>query len=353
MYLLTSIWKNFGWVGELVVFFGLIVATNYLLQRLFHRFKRKYQLQQSDWRYNLDLAVLTPVKTLLWIFFIAFVIDLIARQFELAHVIFDPTPLRNAGIVICATWFCFRWKTLFEKVVESRRRAGKRALDHESLEIIGKIYTIAVLFISALVLLQNFGLNIAPFLAFGGIGAAALGFASKDMISNFYGGLTIYLARPFLVNEVVELPQKNLQGTIESIGWYFTTLRDLSMRPYYIPNAVFTTELVINLSRMTNRYINEILPIHHADYSKLESLTDRIRRFLETHPDIDCKQPVRIFIVSYAESSINLEIRAYTKTTDFDQFIESKQKILIQICDLINQTGTKIGYPVREVLLHQ
>ncbi|HSX38047.1 MAG TPA: mechanosensitive ion channel family protein [Chlamydiales bacterium] len=345
------IWKNFAWLIEIGVFLIVIVVANFFLRRLVHRFKHQYSMHQSDWRYHFDAAILAPFKTLLWILFVSFVIDLVARQFEWTAVIIDPVPLRNAGIVICATWFFFRWKTLFEKVVASRRIAGKKTLDPASLEIISKIYTISVLFIAILILLQNFGLNITPFITFGGIGAAALGFASKDMIANFYGGLTIYLARPFLVNECIELPQKNLSGTIEKIGWYFTTLRDVAMKPYYIPNAFFTTEFVINISRITNRYINEILPIRYTDYSKLEELIQKIRDFLAAHPDIDARQPVRIFILGYGESSINLEIRAYTKTTDFGEYVEIKQKILIQICDLLARFGTAIGYPMREILL--
>lgn len=353
MNLFAYIWFEFAWIIELFLFLILIVASNFFLTRLFKRFKRHYSEQKSDWRYNLDYAILAPLQTLLWILFVAFVIDLVAREFELKQIMIDPIPIRNAGVVICITWFFFRWKKLFEQSVFARRQAGKKTLDPASMEIFGKIYTIVVLILAVLVLLQNFGLNIAPFLAFGGIGAAAIGFASKDMIANYFGGMTIYLSKPFTVGDMIEIPQKNLTGNIEKIGWYFTTLRDFSMRPHYIPNAVFTTELVVNTSRISHRHIEEKLCLRYSDFSKLDALTQEIRQFLSSHKKIDFKQPIYVHIFKFAESAIELEIRSYTKATQYGEYMSVKQEILIQICEILKRHGTEVSHPIQEVFLHR
>ncbi len=338
------------WLIQLGTFLLFVLVVNLFLRRLFERFKRRKHLSDGDWRVQLDHSVLAPIRAILWISFGSFLVELISRRFDLGNVLPAPASMRNAAIVLCVTWFLFRWKNLFEHALGSRRLPSKKALDPTSIEIIGKIYSIVVVFISSLILLQILGLDIAPLIAFGGIGAAALGFASKDAIANFYGGLTIYLTRPFTVNDVIELPQRTLYGTIEKIGWYFTTLRDMSKRPVYIPNSVFATELLVNLSRMTHRRIDERLSLRYSDAEKMELLIQQIRQLLSSHPQIDLGQSIQVFVTSFAESAIILEVKAYTLSTRYEEFMEIKQKIMIRICELIAQDGVGIGYPVREMV---
>lgn len=246
------------------------------------------------------------------------------------------------GVVLLLGILCFFLRSLFDRL------AKKRMIEPTMLEFLRKAFSVAVFFVFGLIVLDLIGLDVAPLLAFGGIGAAALGFASKDVISNFYGGLTIYLTRPFLTGDLITMPQRGIEGTIERIGWYFTTLRDLSKKPVYIPNAFFATELLVNQSRMTHRQINERLPLRYSDASKIEPLVEEIRHLFSTHPDIDSKQGIRVFVHSFAASSVVLEIKAYTLKTRYEDFMEVQQKILIRICEKVEAVGAGIGYPVSE-----
>lgn len=321
-----------------------VIAIQWLFRRFFNRFKLKW-----DWLQDFDRAFSTPFNLLLWLLFAGFAIDLVKDRFDMKEIFFDSVQFRSAAIIVCGTWFFIRWKLLFKQTL---LHAGKKkGLDPTSIDVLGKIYTITVLSIAILLLLQTFGLNIAPLLAFGGIGAAVFGLASKGIISNFYGGMTLYLSRPFHVNDWVELPERKLNGTIEKIGWYYTTLRDPAKKPVYIPNAIFISELLVNQSRITHRYINEVLSLRYADASRLEKLIQEIRQLLLSHPDIDQKEPVYINLLAFAESAIQLEIRAYTLTTRYQEFMDIKQAIMIRVCALIEGSGADMGYPIREVRL--
>jgi len=55
----------------------------------------------------------------------------------------------------------------------------------------------------ALVILQTLGYSVSGVLAFGGIGGIAVGFAAKDLLANFFGGLMLYMDRPFVVGDWV------------------------------------------------------------------------------------------------------------------------------------------------------
>jgi small-conductance mechanosensitive channel len=78
--------------------------------------------------------------------------------------------------------------------------------------MVGKLATVAVGVLSGLIILQIFGVNIAPLLAFGSIGAASIGFAGKDVMANFCSGIMLHITRPFIIGDQIYLPEKNLEG---------------------------------------------------------------------------------------------------------------------------------------------
>lgn len=124
-----------------------------------------------------------------------------------------------------------------------------RAVDRGVVYILGRLLTTVVVVITGLLVLRVLGVDTVPLLAFGGIGAAAAGIAGKDVIANLFGGLMLYITRPFIPGDTILLVEKNLEGTVEEIGWYLTSVRDENQRQILIPNALFSTFPVINTSR--------------------------------------------------------------------------------------------------------
>lgn len=341
---LGDLWSSSRWLFEAGVVFLFVLGIHYTIRRFHQRNQAHPQFQEGEWRYYLDQALLIPFQRLIWILFAGYILKLLGNRFEFQETVLDPTTIRKGAILAWTIWSLFRWKHLFEQMIKARNYIQGK-LDPTSIEMFSKVFTVAIWFIAGLAMLQMFGLNVAPLLAFGGIGAATLGFASKDMISNLYGGLTLHLTRPFSVNDYIDLPQKKLEGNVEQIGWYFTTLRDLAKRSFYVPNAIFTTELIVNRSRITHQFINEKLSLRYADANKIESLTKKIKELMYKTREIDQQQPIYVFIHSLSPFSVELEIRAYAKTTLFKEYIEIKQKLLIQVCDLLEKEGVHIGYP--------
>ncbi len=334
-----------AWIAEIAIFLCVLWALNFLLKMALVRVKKKAHLKETDWRTHLENAAAMPARALLWVFLIAFLIDVAARQLDLQHSFAWVFSLRNVGIVFLLAWFLLRWKRIFFNAIAAQRVKGKPSFDPVSMEVVGKFYTFGVLFVSLLVILQIFGLDIIPLITFGGIGAAALGFASKDVVASFFGGLMLTVTRPFTVGDLIELPERKISGHIEDIGWYFTSLRDLQKQPIYIPNSAFSKEILVNLSRITHRKIDESIHLRFADASKVEPIVETIRELLAQHPEIDDQQPVHVYLAALTPYALELEIRAYTLTTRYEEFMEIKQKILLEIYHLIHKSGASIALP--------
>jgi MscS family membrane protein len=350
----TGSWiADHAWLVELAIFLALIFLFNFLLKRSLKSFKQRSHLKEADWRAHLDYVFIEPVRILLWILFAALLFDLIAQKFELQETFPSLSPLRDAAVIGCLAWFLLRWKRVFLQAMIAKKVQNQSMLEPHSLQIMGKIFTIATLFVALLIILQIFGLNVLPLIAFGSIGAAAIGFASRDVIANFFGGLMIHLTRPFAIHDLIELPQKKIVGHIEEIGWYFTSVRDLEKKAIYVPNAIFSNEVVVNQSRITHQRIEEKIRIRLSDANAALRIVEEIRHLLAARPDIDAKEPIHVFVSSFAPSSIELEVKAYTQRIRYEEFRQIQQEILLQIEQLIRRAGAEIPIPATEVVLRK
>ena len=152
--------------------------------------------------------------------------------------------------------------------------------------------------------MQAFGLSLSGLLTFGGVGGLIVGLAAKDLLSNFFGGMMIYFDRPFKVGDWIRSPDRQIEGTVERIGWRMTIIRTFDKRPLYVPNSVFSNIVVENPSRMLNRRINETFGLRYQDANKLALIVDDVKAMLETHPDIDAKQTLIVNFDKFGPSTL-------------------------------------------------
>jgi MscS family membrane protein len=340
------------WLVEIAIVLFLLFFLNIVLKKFLNKSKKMTHLKESDWRYHLEYAAIVPARVLLWVLLGTFVLDLGVRKWKFCGLSYVGS-LRNAAIITCFAWFLLRWKKVFYRVMSSRsdRERGPLSLDPFTLEIIGKVFTIAILFLTTLIIMQLLGLNVIPLVTFGGIGAATLGIAGKDVISNFFGGMMIYSTRPFMVNDVIELPERKLIGSIEEIGWYFTSIRDMEKKPLYIPNSVFSTEPIINQSRMTHRRMDEVIAVRYKDLQAIPKILEGIRILFEHSTAIDHRQPIHVFLKNLGEVSIQIEVKAYVLSTRYEDFMEVRHAILAEICKIIDKNGAAMPYPAMEIIM--
>lgn len=234
------------------------------------------------------------------------------------------------GGILLVTWLAL----LFKKFLFTRafhRVSGTLHVDPLSIDVVSKISTMLIYFLALLLLLENVGIDVLPILTLSGIGAAAVALAGRDAIANFFGGMVLYGARSFGISDFIELPQKQIKGNVEEIGWYFTTVRDLSKRPVYIPNSLFSTELVLNHSRISHRFIDEKVRLRNSDPVKAQAILKEIRQVLKRQKEIDQKEPIYVYLLLISPYGMVVEIKAYTISTRYDEFMEIKERILLQI----------------------
>jgi len=223
--------------------------------------------------------------------------------------------------------------------------------DRTTVLAIGKLLRTAVIITAALIAMQSMGLSVSGVMAAGGIGGIAIGFAAKDLLANFFGALMIFLDRPFSVGDWIRSPDKNIEGTVEYIGWRLTRIRTFDKRPLYVPNSTFTQISVENPSRMLNRRIYETIGLRYDDARQLAAIVREVKQMLRAHPQIDQTQTMIVNFNSFGPSSLDFFVYTFTKTTEWIRYHEVKQDVLLEILDIVHRNGADIAYPTQTLKL--
>jgi MscS family membrane protein len=246
-------------------------------------------------------------------------------------------------LIVLLAWFLLRLMLEVEvRLVDPAYR--EKPIDQTTVSAIGKLLRISVIITSGLVILQSLGYSVSGVLAFGGIGGLAVGFAAKDLLANFFGGLMIYLDRPFSVGEWVRSPEKDIEGTVEHIGWRLTRIRTFDKRPIYVPNAVFTNIVLQNPSRMTHRRIYEHFGLRYDDIGRIEPIVKAVRQMLKEHPDIAQDQTQMVYFERCGASSVDFFIYCFT-TPVWAEFHRIKEDVLLKILAIVEERGAQIAFP--------
>ena len=265
--------------------------------------------------------------------------EVVSRPLAAAGLLRYIKKARELGVIFAATWFLLRW---IDRI--KTRFAADRRIDKAQVDATSRISTVATTLIALLISLDTIGINIQTVLAFGGIGGVAIGFAGREIISNFFGGFMIYITRPFTVGEWIRsIESQAVNGTVEDIGWYLTRVRTWDKRPLYIPNSRFSTLIIENPSRMTNRRIVHTVHVRIEDMPVVHDIIREIQSFLMSHPGLDPKQHRLVYVDGFDEFSVKLWISCYTKSVFLYDFRGIQQQILLDSYGIIRTHGARIA----------
>ncbi|MBD3610674.1 MAG: mechanosensitive ion channel family protein [Gammaproteobacteria bacterium] len=332
----------------IVVFATLVI--NFFQKRILNRLHQRFQTTDLVWDDALIDAIRRPVSILIWLIGISFAAYIIGLKTG-APIFEAVSPIRDIGIITLLSWFLLRLVNNVQSNVVVKGEAKGKPVDITTADAVSKLIRVSIVITSVLVTLQTLGFSVSGVLAFGGIGGIAVGFAAKDLLANFFGGLMIYLDRPFEVGDWVRSPDRDIEGYVEHIGWRLTRIRTFEKRPLYIPNATFANIAVENPSRMTHRRIYETIGVRYNDAEKVREIIENVKAMLIEHPEIDNEQTLIVNFNKFAPSSLDFFIYTFTRITNWSHYHEIKQDVLLKVEEIIRQHNAEIAFPTSTIHL--
>ena len=262
--------KEFGLLSEAwragILVFVVVLSTavvSFVVSRIILRLEKKFAKTNNLWDDAILHAARRPMVAFVWLQGVYWAAE-IAHRFSEAEVFKANATMLQVGFILVVVWVLFGLVKQVEHTLVSPLKMRK-PMDFTTVNAISKLLRAVIAITAILTALQTLGFSISGVLAFGGVGGIAIGFAAKDLLANFFGGFIIHLDRPFKVGDWIRSPDREIEGTVEQIGWRLTTIRTFDQRPLYVPNSTFTTIAVENPSRMHNRRIYETIGIRYAD----------------------------------------------------------------------------------------
>ena len=194
----------------------------------------------------------------------------------------------------------------------------------------------------------NLGVDKTSVAALVGSAGVAISLALQGGLSNFAGGLIILFLRPFSVGDYIIENGDNIEGTVEKIELYYTTLMTVDSRRIVIPNSTLTSNSITNVTAMDKRRLQIKVGISYD--SDLLKAKDILRQLVEEDPELLEREEIQIFVDQLADSAVILGIRAWVKT---EEYWNTKWRMNEQIKLEFDKNGIKIPFPQMDVYLQQ
>jgi MscS family membrane protein len=346
--------QTFGieaWLAMAAAIILLALCLSQLARVVFNQLDKLAKRTTTAWDEALIKAARRPTDLLIGIVAVARVGRVLQAQWPEYEFLEDLIQLRNVGIVLAVAWFCWKFIQLITTSTIDRGHQAVQNFDVTTVFALSKLGRLLIAVITVITAAHNLGFNVGALLALGGVGGIAVGLAAKDLLANFFGGLTIYLDRPFSVGDWIRSPDKSIEGTVEYISWRHTRIRGFNKNPIYVPNAVFTTIVVENPSRMSHRRLKETVGVRYDDFAQVEAIVTDIRTMLENHPDIDTTQTLIVNFSAFGASSLDIMIYTFTQTRNWVQYHSIKQNVLLEVGRIIERHGAEFAFPTQTLHL--
>jgi len=239
----------------------------------------------------------------------------------------------------------------------------------EMIDFILRIIKIIILIFLTLFLLVQLGFDIKAIIASLGIGGIAVALAAKDTLSNFFGSLNIITDNSFSQGDWIEAG--SVEGTVVDIRMRTTRIRTFANGMITVPNAQLANTAILNWSkRLIGRRIKMSVGITYSSkMSDIENLVIDIKDMLQNHPliatsklNIDkkpyllkkedligIKNNILVYIDEYANSSINILVYCFSKSPNWEDWLETKQDVIVKISELVHKNSCEFAFPTQTI----
>ncbi len=250
---------------------------------------------------------------------------------------------------VSVAWLFWLGTRLFIEWLILSPRIPEESLDANLLRLIaGSVGVVGVTVILAYGG-QALGLPIVSMLAGLGIGGLAVALAIRPTLENLIGGVILYIDKPVRVGDFCSFGAKT--ATVEAIGIRSTQLRALDRTLITVPNSQFVDMEIVNWAQCDEMLINETISVRYETTpDQLRYVLAKLREMLHAHPRIN-SETVRVRFSGYGDSSLNITIRVYAMTREWNDFHAIREDIFLRVYDVITEAGTGFAFPSHTIYM--
>jgi len=212
---------------------------------------------------------------------------------------------------------------------------------------------VCLILLGAATILQLWGIQVLPLLAGLGVVSVAVALGAQDLFKNLISGLLIIGEHRFNPGDWIKV-NTEVEGTVESIGFRSTVVRQFDKAPVYVPNAKLSDNSVINFSAMTHRRIYWMITVQYCTtIEQLRRIRDSIEKYIYDSEDFSKPPEVPTFVRvdRFSDSSIDIMVYCFTKTIVWGEWLAIKEKLALAIKEIVEGAGAGFAFPSRSIYI--
>jgi len=230
---------------------------------------------------------------------------------------------------------------------------SKRLLTVEMVDWIIKIARVLFVLIGGATILELWGIAVGPIIAGLGLFGVAVALGAQDLFKNLIAGLFVIGERRFQAGDWINV-EGVVEGTVLQVGFRTTTVRRFDRAPVYVPNSRLADNALTNFSRMTHRRIRWLVGLEYrTTLEQLKQIREQIESYILESDEFASPKEVATFvrIDAFNDSSIDLLIYCFTRTTVWGEWLEIKERLACRVKAIVEEAGAGFAFPSRSLYL--
>ncbi|MCX6155184.1 MAG: mechanosensitive ion channel family protein [Candidatus Kapabacteria bacterium] len=327
-------------LSVLIFFIGAIILNlfyKYVLMRLASRTRILFD----------DLVLEALRMPILIIFFISSVYysisDLRLQSIYLSHI-------NNSLLSLCILSGLFAIIRVTSIVIRNyiSNIAGYTGLSKQVLNLYHNISKLVFIIAASIVICWIWKIDVTPIVASAGIASVAVAFAAKDTISNFFGGISIFVDNPYKVGDYITLDNRE-RGEVIEIGVRSTRIKTRDDIMVSIPNSIISNTKIINESQPYPHFRTRI-PLTIAYGSDIKFVESLLVRLARENEYIVIEKTPHIRVRQLSENGIFLELLCWVKEPSLRGLVI--HELNIRIYEEFQKLGIELPYPKRDITIN-
>ena len=326
---------------------GLVIY--WIFKNLFVKFIVKFcdywiRIKQQGLINTIYEVVDRPLKFIFFVLILFFAVEGI--QFGGKFSVLWEDILRSL-VIFGVFWFLYALTTVLQYWLKHEQSIIEPEL-HVWILYVLRITIVATTFLT---ILPIWGIHVAPFIAGFGLLGVAVALGAQDLFKNILGGITIIIEKRFKIGDAI-IVEGVVQGTVDYVGLRSSRIIKFDTSPVVIPNSVFAHSALTNLSQMRRRRIYWKIGLEYSttipQFQKIrEDILDWVKEASYFVSDGTC--PCSVYLEGFGDSSIDMMIYCFTKTTQWQTWLEHKQSLAYAVKSIVESAGTGFAFPSRTI----
>jgi len=229
----------------------------------------------------------------------------------------------------------------------------EKLLTKELIGWIVKAFKILIVILGAAAVLELWGIKIGPIIAGLGLFGVAVALGAQDLFKNLISGILVLVEKRFKVGDWI-IVEDIIEGIVERIGFRSTVVRKFDKSIAIIPNFQFAENAVINISETTNWIISWVITLqYNTTVAQLKKIRDEIEKYITTHEDFKTSLGHAVRVDKFSDSSIDMYIRCFTVTDDWDEWLVVKERLAIEIKQIVEKNNASFAFPSQSIYVEK